>query len=271
MRTSLIALTLALAFAVGCGDGGGLDLEKCGNGSIDAGEKCDDGNLADTDACLSTCQPNVCGDGFVDKQHEECDGLDIACVNLDPTLQGNALCLASCALDRSGCRRVTGNPTPTATPTPDASGGVTPSSALPTSTPTPQPTPVGSVCTGTEQIVVTLSLDADVDSAALDLGYGPAVNLPGSGPDPAVEARVTFTGSGLTAVSDRDVSEDLVDDTLAVSLVGADVVPAGVFATVAFDCVGGQPIPTPASFACTVGSAALNGADPSPTCTVEIQ
>src|SRR6185369_11469567 len=97
--------------------------------------------------------------------------------------QGTANCLASCTFDKSACRSG-GNPTPTLTPTPLESGGATPTSELPTSTPTPQPTPAGSVCSGTEQIVITLSLGADVTSAALDLGYGSSVNLPGSGTDP---------------------------------------------------------------------------------------
>lgn len=46
---------------------------ECGNGAVDTGEECDDGNGATDDACLPTCRWNVCGDGFVRKSVEECD------------------------------------------------------------------------------------------------------------------------------------------------------------------------------------------------------
>ncbi|MEO6025832.1 MAG: hypothetical protein ABIR79_03075 [Candidatus Binatia bacterium] len=255
MRTMLLAgiLTLALASAFGgCGDGGGSDFDKCGNGAVDSGEECDDGNLLDTDACLSTCRANVCGDGFVDRAHEECDGLNPTCDTLGLG-QGFTNCLASCTLDTSGCRAV-GNPTPT---------GVV-------GTPTPAPTPVGSVCTGTEQIVVTVALDADVTSATLNLAYDTSINVPGSGTDSAVKDRVDFTGTGLTAVNDFDGNDDLVDDTLTVTLVGSDVVPAGPFATVAFDCVVGQPVPTAGDLTCTA-SASLNETPVDAICSVSIQ
>jgi cysteine-rich repeat protein len=45
----------------------------CGNGAIESGEECDDGNLVDGDGCSSTCQREPkCGDGFVDAP-EQCD------------------------------------------------------------------------------------------------------------------------------------------------------------------------------------------------------
>lgn len=47
----------------------------CGDGVLEprSGEVCDDGNLDNGDSCLETCQPNTCGDGFVDSSAEECD------------------------------------------------------------------------------------------------------------------------------------------------------------------------------------------------------
>jgi cysteine-rich repeat protein len=277
MRTSLIAslaLALALAVIAGCGDDGGFDLSKCGNGTLDSGEECDDGNLADNDACLSTCRANVCGDGFVNTGHEQCEpGLEPNCQDLGLG-SGTVLCTTACNLDTSGCTGG-GNPTPLPTATPAETGGGTPTPTTTlsgvTGTPTPQPTPVGSVCSGSESIVVTLALDAGVTSAALNLGYGASVNLPGSGTDDSVKERVDFTGSGLTAVNDFDQTGDLVDDTVTTSLVGSDVVPAGTFVTITFDCVGGQPIPTAASFGCTVTSASLNETSVSPACTVNVQ
>ncbi len=45
----------------------------CGNGVLDLGETCDDGNADESDACLSDCQPATCGDGFVRSGVEQCD------------------------------------------------------------------------------------------------------------------------------------------------------------------------------------------------------
>ena len=50
-----------------------LSLHFCGDGVVDPGEGCDDGNTDDDDACPSTCQPASCGDGFVHEGVEECD------------------------------------------------------------------------------------------------------------------------------------------------------------------------------------------------------
>lgn len=45
----------------------------CGNGRHEPGEGCDDGNAVNTDSCLSSCQPNVCGDAIVNAGVETCD------------------------------------------------------------------------------------------------------------------------------------------------------------------------------------------------------
>ena len=44
----------------------------CGEGNIDAGEECDDGNNVNNDGCSSTCQNEFCGDG-IQQSNEECD------------------------------------------------------------------------------------------------------------------------------------------------------------------------------------------------------
>ncbi len=51
-----------------------INLCLCGNGDLDSGEECDDGNNEDGDGCSATCtlEP-TCGDGEVNQQHEECD------------------------------------------------------------------------------------------------------------------------------------------------------------------------------------------------------
>ncbi len=45
---------------------------SCGNGSVDAFETCDDGNLVDGDGCDSNCRPTGCGNGVV-MDGEQCD------------------------------------------------------------------------------------------------------------------------------------------------------------------------------------------------------
>jgi len=45
----------------------------CGNGVVEDGETCDDGNNDDTDDCPGTCVAASCGDGFVWAGHEDCD------------------------------------------------------------------------------------------------------------------------------------------------------------------------------------------------------
>ncbi|MBK8263885.1 MAG: DUF4215 domain-containing protein [Nannocystis sp.] len=45
----------------------------CGDGVVQAGEECDDGNQIDTDTCLSTCQSATCGDGKLQEGVEQCD------------------------------------------------------------------------------------------------------------------------------------------------------------------------------------------------------
>jgi cysteine-rich repeat protein len=51
----------------------------CGNGAVEAGEECDDGNTTDGDGCSSTCKdepkPGVCGNGVVEPP-EACDDGD---------------------------------------------------------------------------------------------------------------------------------------------------------------------------------------------------
>jgi hypothetical protein len=72
-------------------------------------------------------------------------------------------------------------------------------------------------------------------------------NLPGTGTDASVKDRVDFAGSGLTVVNDFDENGDLTDDTVTASLVGTDVVPAGTFGTITFDCLAGGAVPQQAT------------------------
>jgi hypothetical protein len=47
---------------------------RCGDGLIDPGEECDDGNTDNDDACLADCRDAFCGDRFVRTGVEACDG-----------------------------------------------------------------------------------------------------------------------------------------------------------------------------------------------------
>ena len=48
----------------------------CGNGELDPGEACDDGDVDNTDGCLANCTLATCGDGFVQAGFEQCDDAD---------------------------------------------------------------------------------------------------------------------------------------------------------------------------------------------------
>jgi cysteine-rich repeat protein len=46
---------------------------SCGDGIVDTGEECDDGNDDSTDACTIECTNNTCGDGYIYAGEEQCD------------------------------------------------------------------------------------------------------------------------------------------------------------------------------------------------------
>jgi cysteine-rich repeat protein len=60
----------------------------CGDGVLWQGmEGCDDGNMVDSDACPTSCQPAACGDGFLYQGMEACD---------DGNMVDNDFCTNSC-------------------------------------------------------------------------------------------------------------------------------------------------------------------------------
>ncbi|MGV3623932.1 MAG: DUF4215 domain-containing protein [Archangium sp.] len=65
----------------------------CGDATVQAPERCDDGNSDDTDACSSRCVLAVCGDGLVQRGVEACD---------DGNARDDDGCVASCSLARCG-------------------------------------------------------------------------------------------------------------------------------------------------------------------------
>ncbi len=78
-----------------CSDGVCIGI-LCGNGEVDAGEACDDGNTLDGDGCSGTCvKRELCGDGVIDAT-EGCDnGLD----NADTV---ESTCRTDCSLPHCG-------------------------------------------------------------------------------------------------------------------------------------------------------------------------
>lgn len=46
---------------------------ECGNGEVEPGEECDDGNDDDHDACTNDCEDAVCGDSILRYGYEDCD------------------------------------------------------------------------------------------------------------------------------------------------------------------------------------------------------
>ncbi|MEK6608569.1 MAG: DUF4215 domain-containing protein, partial [Myxococcota bacterium] len=62
-------------------------LEVCGNGTWDCGEYCDDGNTASGDGCDADCMVEPCGDGWLDLG-EQCDDYNLdACDGCSATCQ----------------------------------------------------------------------------------------------------------------------------------------------------------------------------------------
>lgn len=61
------------AWSIGCGARSELDAAfLCGNGLLEEGERCDDGNRIDHDACDNACRVRTCGNAVLDKG-EQCD------------------------------------------------------------------------------------------------------------------------------------------------------------------------------------------------------
>lgn len=137
----ILLFALAVVGLAGCAPddpfSGGDPFKTCGNGVIDKGEECDDGNDSENDDCLTICVFNQCGDEFVDllgpDNIEACDGRSLAgqsCFSLG-FASGTLACEPSCAdFDTGGC-----TPPPTATQRSLARG----------LTPTPPPTATATV------------------------------------------------------------------------------------------------------------------------------
>jgi cysteine-rich repeat protein len=108
-----LGLALALVAAglvTGCGDG---EDGRCGDGVVQPGEQCDDGNAVNEDGCTSACTLPRCGDGVLHAGEECDDGNDLdydACTNTcrlprcgDGILQAGEACDDGNADDHDAC------------------------------------------------------------------------------------------------------------------------------------------------------------------------
>jgi cysteine-rich repeat protein len=303
--TSGLACLLVLAGALsltttGCGNGSSsANFGPCGNGQIDAGEGCDDGNLDDSDACTSACQPARCGDGVVHAGVEECDSFDLAgatCAMLGRE-GGVPACSSQCELDPSPCgERFT--PTPEATPTATATITATSTPTLapdqptftPTVTPTATPDPCGDgllspdetcdtcpadctprACEATEP---TVRFSADfsppqgrtVTAVTILVAYrSDRLSLPGTGSEATVRRRVLPPPPLPQSFNVNDLD-------YGVRVVMTRTQPLrGVIFTVDFDRCSGAPAPTVADLACIVeGCAESSGPLRGCSCAIEV-
>lgn len=272
MKTNRLATLALLALLAasslsgpGCSDDASRQpFAKCGNGVIDGGERCDDGNLDDGDACLSTCVPAVCGDGIVRRGTEQCDGADLGgqtCASLGFDA-GKIVCRDDCSIDPSTCgARRTHTPTaitatPTRSRTPTATSVVNPcGNGLLEADETCESCPADcqvadcepSAGTFDVQVELILPPGQDVSTVTLLLGYrGSVASLPGSGAATTVRQRVSGTPpNSLVQVNDRDYALTLVASRAA-------GIASGRLARVAFDTCAGAAPPALADFACRV-------------------
>ena len=287
-------VTMVLACLLAACGGGSQDLTQCGNGRIDTGEQCDDGNTVDDDDCTAICQNPRCGDGATQAGVEICDGGNVGsqtcgALGYDPGPGGVAQpnCLPACdGYDVSICgAQFTPTPiipTPTITATPTSTPTATPTATLaplscgngllqPGETCASCPedcqaaacTPSGSTFTFT----IAFAGSRQATDGAVQLAYRSSViSIPGSGNDVSVRQRVrpappvptTFT------VDDLNYAVDIASDR-ALGL-------GTPFATARFDGCAGESTPTVDDLACVVVRCAdAAGAIPGCTCVVAAQ
>ncbi len=207
----------------------------CGDGLLEFGEGCDDGNKVDTDDCTNDCQPATCGDGITWAGHEECD---------DGNSDDTDACTTECKAARCGDGIVEqgveecddGNDVPN-----DGCTDCMKDAA---------------VCDANNSLAVTLVLSAnngtpDLQGVTVELAYAPPIAFPGLGPAPE-ERIVDLVGGGLKSTNNEDTNGDNVGDTFRYAYAElSGVFPFGPLVTITFDCPAGTRV-RPSQFACSI-------------------
>ena len=74
-------------------------LARCGDGIVHTGEECDDGNTADDDACTNLCRNAYCGDGIVRTAYLQVIPPTRSAMMATPTIR---MCLNTCVVASCG-------------------------------------------------------------------------------------------------------------------------------------------------------------------------
>lgn len=272
-----VALALLLA---GCGSsgGGGSGSTACGNGRLDSGEQCDDGNTVDTDACTAQCRDARCGDGAIRAGVEMCDGTNLGvpaavprCFDLGYAAGAGNRQLPACTADCASF-----DPAPCGaqlTPTPIRPTATVTRTHTPSPTPTPTETPRtttcgdhlledGETCTtcpddcvaaacapsgANATFAVTVAGARVPQTASVQLAYRTdALSIPGSGNDITVRQRVRAAPPIPSAFMVNDL--DYAVDIQAIRTAGL----GSPFATARFDTCAAAPAATVDDLSCVV-------------------
>jgi cysteine-rich repeat protein len=212
----------------------------CGNGVIDQGEECDDGNQITTDDCVN-CQTAVCLDGFVHAGVEQCD---------DGNQIDDDCCSTSCTgpicgdgIVAQGCEQCDDAITP----------GCQGCKFVP------------AVCPASGRIQATLAIFYDrvgapaLSGASIYFNYpGTSVSLPNVGGAIVDGSRfIDLSGKGaFIAGQDTDTNQDGSEDRVEILYaLTNDVFEPGNVVAVSFDCGAGSSV-LPPDFSCSLHDAA---------------
>jgi len=207
----------------------------CGNGVVDVGEDCDDGNTDPADACTDACYEARCGDGIVHTGVEECD-------DGDENTAG-----ASC--DRE-CRASVCGDGDLATNEECDDGNSEPGDGCGSDC------RIESLLCGSGGVKVTVVLDipdeSPVGGMIMLFRYPPALSVPGSGISRTVFERVENLTGGIGAFlpTDVDTDGDQVDDTVRTVLANSGGLPVGPTERITFQNDPGVGI-RPTDFTCS--------------------